>query len=349
MTKEVNQLPEIFSSTGSLGESHRQYGRIYRNHPVLIEDHNILRYHVTRMSGNLGQGGIGRIVFRGVATEEAVKHALIDRNLSEHIEVMAPLDDFGFAGKWLVMIGKNSQDRRGCSRIKIVSETEEYPEVTRSAESRIEAVLQEGYEVTHSTAGQEMMIAELWGHTFGWTFDEVQALSQRLRAEKDFHAQNRSLWVSMIINKNKIITAAMAERLRIPVGDKHIDLIENTEWKTRIGFENQGFMTATLIDLNSQVIRDLDATGICSLIFAECNFATRSDRAAHGAGFVVPDRVLLGSLVPQVLSQNVEVEGEMQDFTYMFLTKEAKERYYSAEQVEKVLKGVGRHEYSGIL
>jgi hypothetical protein len=121
----------------------------------------------------------------------------------------------------------------------------------------------------------------------------------------------------------------------MPAKDDELHLVESTEWRTRDDFSGNGLMTATVAMLNAQVISDMRNHANPPLIYAECNFQSRSDRVGHSAGFKVPDRTVGSLVIPQILAQNVMVhdgvdvaEGKLRDFTFMYVPVQTLQEEY---------------------
>jgi len=128
--------------------------------------------------------------------------------------------------------------------------------------------------------------------------------------------------------------------LPIPAFSGEVDLVESTEWRTRDEYAGQGMMTATIAMLNTQILSDRRVSGRKPLIYAECNFQSRSDRAGSGAGFEIPSR----EFAKQIIVQNVHVgdgypseEGKLGDFTYMYLPVGSIDQSYDPIQSDAML------------
>lgn len=323
MTKEHEQ---IYSSTGDLGLTKRPDNRLYWNWaraPIKnasTVDHSV--YRMRRLAQNRGET---RVVFRALVEDTVV--TTLPNTVLNQVEAAIKLGDY-----WLLYVSKNDNQRSPLSPVaKIVKETTNYDNNFRPSNKRIRDAESEGYVFISSfNQSQIPQIYELWHETFGWNEDEIEALKKRLDAEASGGGK-RSVWFSGITQNGQFVTASTAERITFNAGGYNLELVENTEWKTREGFENQGLMTASIAHLNSQIIRDL--RGLRYLIFAECNFMSRSDRAAFGAGFIVPKRKFGSGTIPQVLVQNVVVndgfkpEG-LRDFTFMYLPESSIREYY---------------------
>ncbi|MEK7581186.1 MAG: hypothetical protein AAB512_02780 [Patescibacteria group bacterium] len=333
MTKEQEQ---IFSSTGEAGLKRRGFDRLYWNWKgAPIDNPDILSRAYGRLR-NLGSlAGISRVVFRSLVTNDVFQK--MPAEVASEIEVIVP-----FGNDWIILAAHNGVSRKPIVPVaQMVKETSSYVNKPRRAFERVRLLEDLGVSFNSTfTAEQEAQLLNLWSRTFGWSGEEITALRRRLNGDIE-RGIGRSLWFSSATKDGVIVAAAMAEKLRLRTSSGYVDLIENTEWKTLEGYENQGFITATIAHLNSQVIRDL--RGKEFLIFAECNFMSRSDRAANGAGFVVPERRYDQNSFPQILCQNVEVNDGidpkgLRDFTFMHLPPENIEKYYSRPDTKEVLR-----------
>lgn len=199
---------------------------------------------------------------------------------------------------------------------------------------RVQSAVEQGFSFTDQISEEEVdQIQALWGETFGWERNQVDNLRKRL-GDKD-------VWFAAVKHEETIISAAMAERLMISAARGQLDLVESTEWRTRNGHEGKGLMTATVAILNAQILSDLQrySNGL-PLIYAECNFQSRSDRVGYGAGFRIPDR----TGASQILVQNVLVrdgqpieDDRLRDFTFMYLPREMINKYYDPRQTEAIM------------
>ncbi|MBU2632779.1 hypothetical protein KKG52_03620 [Patescibacteria group bacterium] len=355
----MKDIEPIVTSTGEVGVSQRSFNRIYYNGERLVESYDQLTDSYQSLSEQMDSSQeISRSVVRVVATKDVVRETVLDIDFFKQIEVLVPVSCD--KNEWLMVVAKNKPGRdTNRSLLTMVSETEEYTDFNKTFPQRLRDVLGQGFNFSSEIAGFEESLLEIWGETFGWSLMEIYNLSHRLRRERFIKKEDKTVWFSAVKSGEDIIAAAMAERLRLPIKHgRYIDLVESTEWKTRKASEGRHLMTAALINLNCQILSDLsDEIGSNPFIFAECNFTTRSDRAAHGAGFVIPKRLTMGVFVPQILKQNVAVvdgrepKDGLRDFTFVCLPKDSTDNLYSRDRVDEVLRAVeGKtYEYSSNL
>lgn len=341
MTHEIEQ---IFSSTGNLGVSRRQDNRLYVNGTYYADNQNEVLANFGRLTTIAAKfpGKISRSVYRG-AVSRGVLDAVRETKLVNNLEVALPLEEFTGDNSWLVYLAKNHAGRRPLVSInQMIEETNRQNEVVKTPLQRVGSVLDEGYHFSDNFDQEhDDQIYELWSKTFGWKHDQIESLRKRLERVKGIPAQDRDVWFSAIVDNGTIVSAAMAERLTIPANSRSLDLIESTEWRTSIEYVDKHLMTANLVMLNSQILSDLRfSQSGTPLIFAECNFKSRSDRAGHGAGFIIPDR----SYAQQLIVQNVHVgdgadlpQGSLRDFSFMYLPMSEIASGYNHFQVDIIL------------
>lgn len=339
----------IFSSTGRLGVSRRQYERLYVNgthystDPVEVERNfrrllEIAERHPQK---------IGRSIFRGLVNEDVLRH-LSNNGLQPYLEAVLPVSEFTGDNSWLVYLTNNKLGRELIvPREVMISETSAQKSEVAPPLERIQSIIEQGYTfVNHIPKDQVDQVYGLWGETFGWERYEVDNLRVRLIAGSNktpSQKAQKEVWFSAVCDNGTIIGAAMAERLPIPSAESRLDLVESTEWRTRDEYAGNGLITATVAALNAQILSDLqDNPNGLPLIYAECNFQSRSDRAGHGAGFRIPERTE-GYSAPQILVQNVMVrdgqpvpEGRLRDFTFMYLPVESIQKHYNPTQVNSI-------------
>lgn len=346
----ANETPNgepINSSTGSLGVDIRQYERLYLNATRFSDNPNeiVRNFRILIAMGNMCSERIGRVVLRGQVSDEALKDVL-KSELASDVEVVLPVREFGKDGV-LVYLARNEPERTAIVPVeKMTQETEtnKYRAVNIEPLERIEAVIEQGYEFTNKIHTEEdsNQVFSLWGPIFGWSVEQVANLARRLESERKLEPQDRSVWLSMIKKGDEVVSLAMAERLSLPASDGSLDIVESTEWCTKKGHNGKGLITAVLSLLNSQILQDMQ--GNTPLIFAECNFQSRSDWAGHGAGFRVPERILGSHTIPQLCIQNVYVNdgqpieaGKLRDFTFMYLPSATIEQTYNPEQITNII------------
>lgn len=344
MNKETEA---IFSSTGRLGVSRRQYNRLYVNGTHYSASPDEVERNFRRLTevGDRHPRSISRCIFRGLVNENVMLH-LSNNGLQSYLEVVLSVAEFTGDNSWLVYIANNQPGRELIvPREVMIEETNIQKRGTVSPLKRVQSITEKGYTfVGHIPEDQVDQLHALWGETFGWERHEVDNLRRRLITSGNSSPLKRDVWFSAIRDNGTIISVAMAERLSIPSAEGKLDLVESTEWRTRDEYAGNGLMTATLAALNAQILSDLqDNPNGLPLVYAECNFQSRSDRAGHGAGFRIPERTEIYS-APQILTQNVLVrdgqpveEGKLRDFTFMYLPVEIIQNHYSPTQVSSIM------------
>lgn len=343
MNKETEA---IFSSTGRLGVSRRQYNRLYVNGTHYSDNPDEVERNFRRLIkvGGRHPRSISRSIFRGLVNEDVMRH-LSNNGLKPYLEVVLPVAEFSGDNSWLVYIVNNQPGRELIvHREVMVEETNVQKIGVASPLERVQSITEQGYTfASHIPEDQVDQVHSLWGETFGWERHEVDNLRRRLITGRQTSPAQRDVWFSAIRDNGTIISVAMAERLSIPSAEGRLDLVESTEWRTRDEYSGNGLMTATLAALNAQILSDFqDNSNGLPLVYAECNFQSRSDRAGHGAGFRIPERTG-GYSAPQILVQNVLVrdgqpieEGRLRDFTFMYLPVEAIRNHYNPTQVSSI-------------
>lgn len=339
MTKETEA---IFSSTGRLGVSRRQYGRLYANgyycaDPIQVEQN----FRKLVAIGERYQQRISRSVLRGLVSGAVMQH-ISHNSLQRYLEVAVPLTEFTNDDSWLIYLASNQPGRDLIvSREVMTVETNVQKRRIASPLERVRLMTEQGYSfASQIQAGQVDQVYALWGDTFGWNNQEVDSLRKRLEVNQHKDPSQRDIWFAAIGYNGTIISLAMAERLAMPAAYGQLDLIESTEWRTRNEYVGRGFMTATLAVLTAQILSDFqDNPNGLPVIFAECNFQSRSDRVGHGAGFRIPEC----ADASQILVQNVLVrdgqpieDGRLRDFTFMYLPVEAMCNHYNPTQTEAI-------------
>ncbi|MBI3443370.1 GNAT family N-acetyltransferase [Candidatus Woesebacteria bacterium] len=336
----------IFSSTGRLGVSRRQYDRLYVNGAHYSTNPDEVDRNFKRLTevAERHPDRISRSIFRGLVNEDVMRH-ISNNDLQPHLEVTLLVKEFTGDNSWFIYIANNRPGRELIvSREAMIEATSIQNKEVRFPLERVHTITEQGYTfVRHIPEDQVDQVHALWGETFGWERQEVDNLRRRLITADSNPSSQRDVWFSAIRDNGTIISVAMAERLSIPSANGTLDLVESTEWRTRDEHAGNGLMTATLGALNAQILSDLrDNPNRLPLIYAECNFQSRSDRAGHGAGFRIPE-IINGYAAPQILAQNVLVrdgqpveEGKLRDFTFMYLPVEAIQKHYNPLQVNSI-------------
>lgn len=335
---------EICSSTGKLGTSKRSYDRLYSNSRRHFSDLAEVKAEIGRITEIAKQCPhlITRSVFRASVNDEVIQH-IANNGIHSSLEVALPIKEFTNDNSWLIYIAKNEPERKQIVPHEImIKETNIQKKENVSPVEKVQSITQQGYTfANHICEDQVDQVHVLWGETFGWRHYEIDNLRKRLITDNNNPSSQKSVWFSAVKDNDTIISAAMAERLTIPSAQgKLLDLVESTEWRTRDKYTGNGLMTATLAVLNAQILSDLqDSPKGLPLIYAECNFQSRSDRAGHGAGFRIPER----TYAPQHLVQNVFVrdgqpisEDKLRDFTFMYLPVETIRNHYNPAQINSI-------------
>jgi len=344
---------EIYSSTGVLGPSRRPFDRLYVNGTTYSENapEVIGNWRRAVEIGRRHEQKIGRTMFRGLVSSEIAGRVLSSNDLHSQLEVAVDVSEFTNDPTWLIYMAKNKPDRKSiCPVGQMIDETSGYRRAMNPEDRALRILETPGSSfIDRFSEDQVDQVDALWEGTFGWNKEEVDNLRRRIEEGADKRPCDRDVWFSGVILNGQIVTAAMAERLTIPAPNgKTLDLVESTEWRTKDGYGGRHLMTATLDMLNAQILSDLrdDGDSRIPLIYAECSFQSRSDRAGHGAGFKIPDRFVGKSVVPQVLAQNVGVNdgnedcGPYRDFTFLYLPKDVITRYYDQEHVARMIDAI---------
>jgi hypothetical protein len=228
----------------------------------------------------------------------------------------------------------------------MIAETEGGFRPITSPRERVLEVVNKGGSFIDSFAQEQIpQILSLWQKAFGWTENEVVAFRDKLEADKQKPITKRDMWFSGVMMDGKIVTASMAECLPIRTLDGEDKKIwELTEWVAAPAYRDQHLMTATIDMLNAQVIsgsREAE-NGTDPFIYAEVNHHTHAERVAHGAGLIIPERHIKGTIVNQILVKNVSVgNGDpgmpLRDFHFVYLPKAEINTAYTPNQITIML------------
>lgn len=337
-----------FTSIGKLGVSRRSHERLYVNGTHFSSDPAEFDRNFQRLVeiGKRNENRVGRSVFRGLVSGSVLNH-ILNSDLSGNLEVALPVGELTGDSSCLVYMAHNKPERtEAFSREYMVRKTiNSQEEEVAPPLNKIELAVGQGYVFTSKIAEEQVdQIHSLWGDTFGWKRQEVDSLRRRLEMNMHRNPSERDVWLSAASKNGEIIGVAMAEKLSVPAKNGNLDLVESTEWRVKDGYGGNGVMTATLGMLNAQILSDLkDDPNGTPVIFAECNFQVRADLTGRKAGFHIPDRIVNGHPVSQILTQNVLVrdgsklgDGKLRDFTFMYLPRKAMQQHYNAAQVKEM-------------
>lgn len=316
-TNEQEQAgEEFFSSTGDPGTSVRQDERLYHNAEVFYDnvDELACRWQaLLQEAESIEDVLISRTVLRGIVASDVVTE-FMETEYGVALEVAHDIGDQE-AGSWLIYLGQNAETRTALtSQDVMINATTDLPTPTTCLNSE---------HVVRTVAPDiEPQLFELWSTTFGWETEDMQGFLAQLEQQPQAHPHERAVWFSGVVLGQTLVAAAMAERIDLPSRSGQVSLIESTEWRRRQHdpFAHQGYMCRALVGLNRQIAADTATYATPPLVYAECNFTSRSDLVGARAGFQIPDR----AYAPQILPQNVTVNDEiatagLRDFTFMYL------------------------------
>lgn len=307
--------PEIFSSTGELGTSVRQDNRLYHNAEDVYAADALVDIWQGLEEKSAQMPDISRLVCRAVIGGKAMQE-ISGSELKQRLEVAVPLSEYGHDG-WLVYLARNAEHRVPLTDIaQMVQATSEVPSQSTQTITNGQSIGVIDDSIIESLHG-------MWSETFGWSEPELIALKQRLEVElREVKPNERSVWFSALeLDGHRLASAAMAERIDLPgPDDQPVTLIESTEWRTQADLGRMGLMPAVLRDLNRQIAVDVADQCPLPVVYAECNFTSRSDRAGHRAGFRVPPQQYAAQILVQHVSVNDGIlENGLRDFTFMNL------------------------------
>ncbi len=334
---------EYFSSTGNLGVARRPDNRLYINTVRFNDDFTeVVRNFDRAVSlSDSFPDKLGRVVCRGLFSESTLER-LLDSRLHQNIEVVTPMHEFG-NDSYLVYLARNIAGRSALGDVaQIIEATHEDTYNASDPVTNVERIVGNDFNLTEIIEGDDIdQVHNLWHETFGWSRDDVTNFASRLATEASLSPDQRTVWFCGARDPEwrQIVSCAMAERIQIPgKQDSPVDLVESTEWCTDRRFRGQGLMSGVLTYLHTAALLDMQRSqNGAPLIYAECNFSTRSDIAGHNSGLRIPQRLLdIGShtaQVPQILVQNVSVydqlnscSGGLKDFNFMCLPQPTAER-----------------------
>ncbi|OGL34910.1 hypothetical protein A3F65_02180 [Candidatus Saccharibacteria bacterium RIFCSPHIGHO2_12_FULL_47_16b] len=315
MTEPLDQ-PPIFSSTGDRGTSVRPDDRLYHNADSFYDDSaDVIELFMSlkAMAAQMSEP-ISRVVFRGIVSQRTVND-LRQSSLGNYLEVAMSLLPFN-QPDYLVYLAQNSPTRQPLLPIStMVQMTQSYTAVAQPNPNNLDLTI-----TSDITADGQTRLFELWAPTFGQSAAEIAGLAKRLEAQRLGNPAERSVWFSGIRLGSLLVSAAMAERISLVGREGELDLVESTEWCTDSHYARKGLMTHNLRSLHAQIPKCFSGSSSGPLIYAECNFMSRSDRVGYRSGMRIPER----RYAPQILSQNVTVNdghkpAGLRDFTFMYL------------------------------
>lgn len=337
---------EIFSSTGSLGREVRQDDRLYENgdlyamRPIVLAECFLdLREDPRSQTEN-----VTRWILRGVVNDETMSEIQADRyGLRQHLEVAMPLAELGCPG-WLIYLAQNASSRQAglAQPDEMVAATTSYPARGRSAVQHVKKVVDSTrleIRTAPNSEDADQLGQAMWCPGFGWSDEEVDAIIERLQTEQELPPDKRQLFFAGLYSGGLLVGAAMAETLNLPTPHGKLPLVENTEWYMQESHRGKGLMAGVLAALNAQIVRTFFARGEQPLVYAECNFTSRSDRAGYAAGFRIPPRFANQTLMQHVaVNDGIKPTG-LRDFSFMYLPQAAfyENSGYNARQIDQIM------------
>ena len=355
MTDAKDMSKEIVSSTGSMGIDTRSDNRIYWNVRQPME--NALRVErsfnrleeVKRVNApdvrsdgrrqeqfNFGDLPNRRDVMRFIASDEAARQLINPRNpFSSNVEVAFPIDD----NDWYISLGRNGVERKTADSLDNLVHDTAAPDMLKYPIDAVDKVLKEGYSFKTDLSEPSVrdQVLKLWEHTFGWTEQEIENLQKRL--EEQGETGEKNVWFGALQRPTpdgrKIVAVGMAEKIQFKrTNGKHIDIIELTEWSVDPDFRGNGYMPATVTQIAAQVLNSYQPEERKEkLLIAEVNIQNRAHRTGYSSGMNIAERV-----APQILKQNVAVDGVKSDFALMYISPASLARNYSPDTVQAILR-----------
>jgi hypothetical protein len=277
------------------------------------------------------------MVLRAFLTEEGLE-TVSTSEARNYIEAAVPVNMSDGGILYMTLFGVNAP-QRSIRRYRPDFE----PHVRIDPAMRVALARENGCEfVLEIPQDQISHIARLWVPTFGWVNEGIPNLATRMRAQTA-NGLRPSVWFSGLIYENQLVSAAMAEELRLPLGGgQSVSVIESTEWCTRPDASRLGFMSATVGYLHAQVVDSMRNSEHPRIVIAETNIYSGAHFVGNAVGMEVPPRQIGSLFVPQTLVQNVEVgDGIMpaglRDFSMMYLTQQNIDTHYSADAISRML------------
>ncbi|HMS22488.1 MAG TPA: hypothetical protein PKA38_01870 [Candidatus Levybacteria bacterium] len=349
MTDTRDMGKEIVSSTGRMGIDTRSDNRFYWNVRQPMHDASRVEKGFDRLAQvknikpsrenqfDFLDSSKRRDVMRFIATGEVAEQLINPSNpFSGNVEVAFPISD----GDWYISLGRNGEDRKtALSMDELIQETA-VPDRQNYPAAAVEKVLKEGYSFRTDLSSPQVreQVLGLWDNTFGWTTEEICNLEKSLKEQEKTGEKN--VWFSALqkpILKDKVVVAVgMAEKIKFTRSNgRPIDIIELTEWSVDEGSRGNGYMPATVTQLAAQVLDSypIEERKRDILLIAECNIGAYAHKTGYKAGLTVPERV-----VPQILKQNVDVNGISSDFAFMYISPSSLAKNYPPEVVKQILR-----------
>jgi len=301
------------------------------------------------MGGLGGDEKMTRGVGKFLVSDEVLQEIIHSPWINSYLEVAVPTPLVLESGQrtWLTVFGVNNPSRKAITPPEVMMrqvDTDSHFRHNHTPLERIAELRRDGYAFIDSMIGHEQELEALWSTTFGWDLHGVEGRREVIESQRNCRTSDRNSWFAGIVDSTgRLVVAAVAERLDIPVGDVAVlPIIELSEWRRADFVERPGLMAAYNTYLIAQVLRDLSTLHPAPLLFAETNYMSSAHRVGFASGMDIA-RVSMGdSRVQQILVQNVSVgDGYMpeglRDFTMMYVPQENIQTFYSLADLQVIL------------
>lgn len=354
------------SSAGEPGVNERSYERWYENAQSFGDDPDAVQENFALRLQEADDRDLSRTVVRQIVSP-AVLSELQTSEFQDDIEVVVPMSLFTTAegqrhSGLLLYIARNRADRPALTSDGDIIAASDDPDqwsgrgmqTALTLPERASSIRENGgvFDTVFERSEIDEIVDELWGPTFDWDEEDAINFRHALERQNQLQPEQRSLWFSAIRMGGSIVSLATAERITLQSGTGPIEMVESTEWLVRNAPELRGqhLMSTNLAVLNALVATD-QATGPhgVPLVFAECNFSTRSDLAGRAAGFRIAHRNADGLPAPQVIRQNVAVgdsintgrEDNLRDFNFTYICRGTYNNLYGNGRARAILQAAG--------
>lgn len=314
---------ESLSSTGAEGLARRPDDRLYYNRGGILQaDVAFFDRWADRADAFVNRGPESRCVLRTFLTEEGLETVNNSRSRN-YIEAAVPICVGGQNQQiYMALFGVNNQ-----SRILQLTRPDFEPNVRMLPRERVRLAQDQGFSFASVIYQHQIPnLEQLWIPIFGWEKGGVENLRMRMQIQRKSNTLP-SIWFSGLLYEGQIVSAAMAERLTLPLAPgQTVSIVESTEWCTAPSFSRNGFMAATVGNLHGHVIESMSHVTDPWVVIAETNIQTGAHFVGNAVGMEVP-KVQIGTLdVPQALIQNVTIgdgfePNGLRNFTMMYIPR----------------------------
>ena len=285
----------------------------------------------------------GRAMWKGITTGDALKHATDHPDLSASLEVSIPLSTIGLGDQYFAIFGINDNERASAFSL------DEHRDIQakhrrRTPQKALDLIQrQQGIYTFHQDIPPELVhqFATLWGR-FDWTEEQVENYAHLLQEQKSLPASQKTLWNIGLTNKEGLLeAAATAELFSLQQKNgKPVHFVELTEWAS--DKSGEGLIQAAAAHLVCQILADRGDQDM--MIYAETNAANGAPSVGRHIGLDFLSRYPHNETHAGTLFANVPVvdgrrdlRTEHRDFYWMGLSKDARRKYYPAEDIQQVV------------